>query len=58
MTNEPAHWIDVEQRVDAAIPFHGRIIAKPLDRHISHAGHDPHAEHDVNRIGDFKADFG
>ena len=42
----------------AAVPFGVWIAAQPLDSDFSHACHDSHAEHDINGIGDFKADFG
>ena len=58
MTDEPAGWIDVEQRMHTPVPFRGRIVAESLDRDRAHARHDSHAEHDVNRISDFKTDFG
>ncbi len=40
--------------------FHSapRIVAEPFDGDLAHPRHDSHTEHDVNRIGDFKADFG
>ena len=48
MTDKPTIWIDIEQRMHAAVPFGGRIIAEPLDRNLPHARHDSHAEHDVD----------
>ena len=44
--------------MDAAVPFRGRVVAEAFDRDLAHARHDPHAEHDINGIGDFEADFG
>ena len=58
MADEPAFRIEIEQRVHAAVPFRVRVFAEPLHRDFSHARHDPHAEHDVDGIGDFEADFG
>ena len=42
----------------AAIPFCVRVVAEPLNRDFSHARHDPHAEDDINGIGNFEADLG
>ena len=58
MTDETALRIHIEQRMHAAVPFRFWVVAEPFDRDRPHARHDAHAEHDINRIGDFKSDLG
>ena len=56
---KPPLRIHIEQanaRRDSIPPF--VCAAEPLDRDLAHPRHDAHAEHDVDRVGDFEADLG
>ncbi len=58
MADPAAVGIDVEQRMQAAIPFAILLPFEPPNRDLAHARHDAHAQDDVDRVGDFEADFG
>src|SRR5438876_3114000 len=44
--------------MDAAVPLCLRIVAKTFERDLTHARHDPYAEHDIFGIGDLETDLG
>ena len=48
--------IEIGDGVDAAIE--ARRISEAVERDLPDAGHDPHVEHDVDRVGDLDADHG
>ncbi len=58
MADPAAIGIDVEQRMHPAIPFAILLRIEPPNRDVAHACHDAHAQDDVDRVGDFEADFG
>ena len=58
MADEPALRIYIQQRVHAAVPLRTRIVTKPFECDLAHAGHDPQTQHDVFGIGDLETDLG
>ena len=58
MADEAALRVDVEQRMDAAIELGVGLFPEPLGRLPAHPRHDAHAQDDIDRIGNFKADLG
>ena len=48
--------MDIEHAVNAAIEI--ARGAEVFERDLAHAGHDAHAEHDVDRIRQFDTDLG
>ena len=58
MADETAVGIYVEEGMSSAIPFALGIVSQSLYRDGTHPRHDPHAQDDVDRVGNFEADFG
>ena len=56
MSNDASLRIDIEHAMQAAIE--AVAFTQLLVRDLSHPRHDAHAEHDINRIGQFDSYFG
>ncbi len=50
--------IEIEEGMDAAIEFRVGFFAQLFRGDRAHPGHDPHAQDDVDRVGDFVTDLG
>ncbi len=58
MANQAACRVQLEEGMRSAIPFRLRFGLEQVERHLPHAGHDPHAQDNVDGIGDLKPDLG
>ena len=56
VADEALVGVAIANRVDAPVEAVGR--PEPVERHPSHAGHDPHGEDDVDGVGDLDAHLG
>ena len=57
MADEAALRIDIEQQWTPRLKS-ASLVAELIERDLAHARHDPHVQHDVDRVGDLEADLG